>query len=188
MARFRVALSADFLKPNGDPALVDFNLVPLKADPRIEVGYVPATEDILTASALAEYDALILYAYQMRRSSLPESGRLGVVARFGVGYDSVDVDALADEGVATVITPGGVARPVAMGILALILALTTKLMAKDRLVRRGGEGFADLSAAGIGVGLTGKTLGTIGLGNIGSEMVKILRPLGLTFIAHDPNV
>ena len=34
----------------------------------------------------------------------------------------------------------------------------------------------------------GKTLGTIGLGNIGTEMVRIMRPLGLDFIAHDPNV
>jgi phosphoglycerate dehydrogenase-like enzyme len=121
----------------------------------------------------------------MRRSSLPASRRLAVVARFGVGYDSVDVEALADEGVATVITPGGVARPVAVGILALVLALANRLMAKDRLARRGGDGFADLC---VGVGLTGKTLGTIGVGNIGAEMVRIMRPLGLQFIAHDPNV
>ena len=123
----------------------------------------------------------------MRRASLPPSRRLGVVARFGVGYDSVDVEALADEGVATVITPGGVARPVAVGILAFVLALTNKIMAKDRLARRGAAGFADPSAP-IGVGLTGKTLGTIGLGNIGADMVRIMRPLGLDFIAHDPNV
>jgi phosphoglycerate dehydrogenase-like enzyme len=188
MASFRIALSADFLKPDGSPALADFDLAPLRADPRIHLGYVPAIADIIPASALEDYDALILYAYQMRRSSLPNSRRLGVVARFGVGYDSVDVDALADSGVATVITPGGVAHPVAVGILALILALTSRLTVKDRLARRGAKGFADLSVAGIGVGLTGKTVGTIGLGNIGTEMVKIMRPLGLRFIAHDPNV
>ncbi len=54
----------------------------------------------------------------MRQASLPANGRLGVVARFGVGYDSVDVEALADAGVATTITPGGVQRPVAVAILA----------------------------------------------------------------------
>jgi phosphoglycerate dehydrogenase-like enzyme len=188
MARFRVALSSDFLKPDGSPVLTDFDLEPLRTDPRITIGYVPAVDDVIPASALEEYDALILYAYQMRRRSLPSNQRLGVVARFGVGYDSVDVDALADAGVATVITPGGVARPVAVGILTLILALTSRLIGKDRLARRGSPGFADLTAAGTGVGLTGKTLGTIGLGNIGTEVVKIMRPLGLTFIAHDPNI
>ena len=185
MTAYRVALSADFLKPDGTPALADFDLAPLKADPNIEIGYVEAVNDIIPASALEAYDALILFAYQMRRASLPENGRLGVVARFGVGYDSVDVDALADAGVATTITPGGVQRPVAVAILALILALSNKLLTKDRLARRGADGFADPSAP-IGMGLTGKRLGTIGLGNIGADMVNIMRPLGLDFIAHDP--
>ena len=40
MTTFRVALSADFLKPDGSPAFADFDLTPLHADPRIEIGYV----------------------------------------------------------------------------------------------------------------------------------------------------
>lgn len=187
MTAYRVALSADFLKPDGTPALADFDLAPLKAEPNIEIGYVEAVNDIIPASALDAYDALILFAHQMRRASLPQNGRLGVVARFGVGYDSVDVDALADTGVATTITPGGVQRPVAVAILALILALSNKLLTKDRLARRGADGFADPSIP-IGTGLTGKRLGTIGLGNIGVDMVNIMRPLGLDFIAHDPGI
>jgi phosphoglycerate dehydrogenase-like enzyme len=184
---YRVALSADFRKPDGSPALADFNLAPLHADRRVEIGYVKAVDDIIPASELENYDALILFAYQLRRASLHANRRLGVVARFGVGYDSVDVEALADEGVATTITPGGVARPVAVAILALILALANKVMAKDRLARRGVEGFADPDQP-IGMGLTGRRLGTIGLGNIGAEMVRIMRPLGMDFIAHDPQV
>lgn len=187
MTPYRVALSADFLSPDGNLALDDFDLSPLRANPRVEIGYVKAVDDIIPASALEHYDALILFAHQMRRTSLHANGRLGVVARFGVGYDSVDVEALADEGVATTITPGGVQRPVAVSILALILALANKLLTKDRLARRGVAGFTDPSAP-IGMGLTGKRLGTIGLGNIGSDMVQIMRPLGLDFIAHDPAV
>ncbi|MBL8907104.1 MAG: dehydrogenase [Rhizobiales bacterium] len=187
MTPYRVALSADFLKPDGSPALDDFDLTPLRADPRVEIGYVEAVDDVIPAPALEHYDALILFAYQMRRLSLHANGRLGVVARFGVGYDSVDVEELANEGVATTITPGGVQRPVAVAILTLILALSTKLLAKDRLARRGVAGFTDPSAP-IGMGLTGKRLGTIGLGNIGTDMVQIMRPLGLDFIAHDPGV
>ena len=187
MTPYRVALSSDFLKPDGSAALADFDLTPLITHPRVEIGYVEAVNDIIPPAALETYDALILFAYQMRRASLPANGRLGVVARFGVGYDSVDVEALADEGVATTITPGGVQRPVAVAILALILALSNKLLTKDRLARRGVEGFTDPSAP-IGMGLTGRRLGTIGLGNIGADMVNIMRPLGLDFIAHDPAV
>jgi phosphoglycerate dehydrogenase-like enzyme len=187
LPKFRVALSADFLKPDGSPALADFNLEPLRSNKRVELGTVRALDDVIPASELEHYDALILLAHQLRGSSLPQSRRLGVVARFGVGYDTVDVEALADTGVATVITPGGVQRPVAVGILAFVLALMHRLLAKDKLARRGAPGFLD-PAAPIGIGITGKTLGTIGLGNIGSEMVRIMRPLGLTFVAHDPNV
>jgi phosphoglycerate dehydrogenase-like enzyme len=187
LPKFRVALSADFFKPDGSPALADFNLAPLRADGRVELGTVRALDNVIPASELEHYDAMILLAHQLRRSSLPKSRRLGVVARFGVGYDSVDIDALADAGVATVITPGGVQRPVAVSILAFILALTHRLLAKDKLARQGAEGFLEPSPP-IGVGINGKTLGTIGLGNIGSEMVRVMRPLGLTFIAYDPNV
>jgi D-3-phosphoglycerate dehydrogenase len=187
LPKFRVALSADFLKPDGSPAFADFDLEPLRSDKRVELGTVRALDDVIPAAELEHYDALILLAHQLRQNSLPQSRRLRVVARFGVGYDTVDVEALADAGVATVITPGGVQRPVAVGILALILALMHRLPAKDRLARQGAAGFLEPSPP-IGVGITGKTLGTIGLGNIGSEMVRIMRPLGLTFIAHDPYV
>src|SRR4026209_1123181 len=91
----------------------------------------------MPAAALPDYAALTLFGHQLRRARLPDTRRLGVVARCGVGYDSVDVEALADEGVATVITPGGVARPVAVGILSFILALTGKIATKDRLARLG---------------------------------------------------
>lgn len=187
MFEFRVALSGDFLTPDGSAAFPDFDLEPLHADPRIEIGYVAAENGIIPASALADFDALILFAYQMRRSSLPASRRLGVVARLGVGYDSVDVEALANEGVATIITPGGVARPVAVGILGFILTLAGKVFIKDGLARQGPQGFAERSKH-MGLGLTGRTVGSIGFGNIAAEMVRIMRPLQFRFIAHDPFV
>jgi phosphoglycerate dehydrogenase-like enzyme len=187
VSKFRVALSGDFLMTDGSAAFPDFDLEPLRSDPRIEIGYVNAINGIIPPAELETYDALILFAYQMRRSSLPADRRLGLVARLGVGYDSVDVEALADEGVATVITPGGVARPVAVGILTLILNLAGKAFIKDELARRGAQGFAERSKH-MGSGLTGKTVGSIGLGNIAAEMARIMRPLEFRFLAHDPFV
>jgi phosphoglycerate dehydrogenase-like enzyme len=66
-----------------------------------------------------------------------------------------------------------------------MLALTGKLMVKDRLARQGPPGFA---ARGhhMGVGLVGRTLGSIGIGNIGAELFRLAKPFDMTFIAHDP--
>ncbi len=185
MNKFRVALSGDFVRADGSPTFPDFDLSPLENDPRIELGYVQPMDGAVPAEALRGYDALILLAPRMTRASLPKDGQLALVARFGVGYDNVDVEHLAAEGVATVITPKAVARPVAVGILTLILTLTGKVLAKDGLARKGGAGFAE-RAANMGVGLVGKTLGSIGMGNIGSETVRICRPLDLRVIAYDP--
>jgi D-3-phosphoglycerate dehydrogenase len=60
-------------------------------------------------------------------------------------------------------------------------------MVKDRLTRLGPEGFAQKTQH-MGVGLVGKTLGSVGIGNIGAEMFRLCRPLDMNFIAHDPFV
>ena len=116
---------------------------------------------------------------------MPKSGRLGVIARFGVGYDTVDVDACTKAGIALVITPDGVRRPVAVSIITLMLALTGKLMVKDRLTREAAAGFAK-RADHMGVGLVGRTLGSLGIGNIGAELFRLAKPFDMKFIAHDP--
>ena len=73
----------------------------------------------------------------------------------------------------------------AVSILTLILALTGKLMIKDQLTREGPDGF-NRRGQHMGVGLVGKTLGSIGIGNIGAEMFRVCKPLDMRFIAHDP--
>ena len=150
----------------------------MRADRRVEIGYVPAVDDVIPAAALEDYDALILFAYQLRRASLPANRRLGVVARFGVGYDSVDVEALADEGVATTITPGGVQRPVAVAILALVLALANKLMAKDRLARRGRRWLCRSFRADRHGAHRQDGWGLSGLAISATEMVRIMQAIG----------
>src|ERR671918_2060742 len=139
--KFRVALSGDFKKADGSPTFPDFDLAPLRNAAGVEVAYIDAANPI-RADQLADFDALILLVPRFARESIHPNGRLAAVARFGVGYDNVDVDALTEAGIALVITPDGVRRPVAVSILTLILALTGKLIAKDRLTRQAAAGFA----------------------------------------------
>src|SRR4051812_25761240 len=187
VAPFRVALSGDFRKVDGTPAYPMFDLTPLTATPGVEYAYVDAVDGVMQAADLAGFDALILLAHRFDERSIPAGDRLAVVARFGVGYKIVDVPACTAAGIALVITPDGVRRPVAVTVLTFMFALAGKLMIKDRLTRQGPAGWAQRSAH-MGLGLTGRTLGQLGIGNIGSEVFRIAAPLGMRFIAHDPFV
>jgi D-3-phosphoglycerate dehydrogenase len=183
-APFRVALSGDFRKADGSPTYPDFDLAPLNSAPGVEMAFLESANP-LRSDQLEGFDALILLAHRFTRDSVPKSGRLAVVARFGVGYDTVDVEACTQAGVALAITPDGVRRPVAVSIVTLMLALTGKLMVKDRLTREAAAGFARRGDY-MGVGLVGRTLGALGIGNIGAELFRLARPFDMTFIAHDP--
>ena len=184
MSAFRVALSADFRKPDGSPSFPEFDLSPLEEHPDIDPFYLEP-EDEISAAQLADVDALILLAPRVGAASLTPNGRLAVVARFGVGYDNVDLAACSAHDVAAVITPDGVRRPVAVSILTFIFALSGRLFVKDALARQGPAGWAEKTAHN-GVGLVGLTLGSVGMGNIGAEMFRLARPLDMKFIAHDP--
>ncbi len=187
MTTFRVALSGDFVSPDGSLAFPDFDMSPLTGDSRIEVEYVQPIDGTMPASGLEGFDALILLVPKFGPDSVPADGRLALVARFGVGYDNVDLDACNRHGIAAVITPDGVRRPVAVAIITLVLALSGKLMAKNRLTRRGPDGWAE-RASHMGVGLVGLTLGSLGVGNIGAETFRLAKPFDMEFIAHDPYV
>lgn len=181
---YRVAFSADFRLPGGAPAYPDFDLTPISGDPRIELTWLPPGERV-RAGDIEDTDALVLLVPRFDVGSIPASGRLGLVARFGVGYDSVDVAACSAAGVAVSITPDGVRRPVAQAILTLLLALAGRLMAKDRITREGPDGFHTRSRH-MGTGLVGRTLASVGMGNIGGEMFRLAAPFGMRHIAHDP--
>ena len=78
-----------------------------------------------------------------------------------MGYDTVDVPACTANDIALCITPDGVRRPVAVSIVTFMLALTGKMMVKDRLARMGAPGFA-ARGEHMGVGLVGRTFGSLG--------------------------
>ena len=185
MSIIRVALSSDFKKPNGSPAYPMFDLRLLQNNPDIEVAYIDPIDGRMTSDSMADFDALILLAATFDANSIPKNNRLSLVARFGVGYDNVDIDACTSAGIGVVITPDGVRRPVAVTILTFILALAGKIFAKDRLTREGPSGFRK-RADYMGIGLVGRTLGSIGVGNIGAEMFRMCIPFDMKFIAYDP--
>jgi phosphoglycerate dehydrogenase-like enzyme len=180
---FRVGVTRDFLKPDGTLAHGDIGLGLLDEARGVEWGFLAEDTPELPAAHLRGYDALLVLAPRVSAASLEGADRLALLARFGVGYDSVDVPACTARDVLLTITPDGVRRPVAAAVMALLLALTHKLLVKDRLTRAGR--WAE-KLDHMGQGVTGRTLGIIGLGNIGRDIVTLARPFGMRFLAFDP--
>ena len=99
---------------------------------------------------------------------------LRVVANFGVGYDRVDVAALAARAVVVTNTPGVLDEATADLAFALILAVRRQVVQGDRFVRTGGWS-GSWSEGGLAEELTGSTLGILGLGRIGSAVARRAR-------------
>jgi phosphoglycerate dehydrogenase-like enzyme len=183
--RFRVGLTRDFLRPDGTLGYGDIGLDLLDQAPNVEWEFLAENTVELRADQVRDYDALLVLAPRVTAATVEGAERLAIVARFGVGYDNIDVDACTRNGVLLTITPDGVRRPVAVSVIAFLLALSLKLLAKDRLTR---EGRWTEKLDYMGMGLTGRTLGLIGVGNIGREILTLAKPFGMRYLAYDPYV
>src|SRR5437868_4913318 len=146
----------------------------------------PQPGKVATPDALNQFDAIFSLALQIGPESLKGVDRLAVVARWGVGYDMIDTDALTEAGIVLCITPNAVRRPVAEAILSLIFALLKNIPEQDRLTRAG-KWRGDLTR--LGRNIPGHTLGSVGCGNIARELFRLARPLGFSrLLAADPFV
>jgi phosphoglycerate dehydrogenase-like enzyme len=178
---FRVGVTRDVRLEDGSS---DFDFGLLDAAPDVAWDFLAEDVRELAPGLLHGYDAVVVFSPAVTVETLAEGDRPLLVARLGVGYDRVDVDACTERGVLLSITPDGVRRPLAAGAMAFVLTLAHRLPAKDREVRDGRwERFAH-----VGVGLTGRTLGLIGVGNIGRDVVRLFEPFGMRRIAYDPYV
>jgi len=179
---FRVGLTRDCLGTDGktpvfDPAAFDV----LRGETSLSFEILEEGGSEVTPEQAARYDALVVLVPRVTARTLAGSDRrLRIVA---VGYDNVDTEACTRAGVVLTITPDGVRRSVATVILSFVLALSQKLFVKDRLTK---SGRWNERTNHMGIGLTGKIFGSIGLGNIGREAFRLLRPLDMVHIACDP--
>jgi len=184
MDEFRVGYSAAFRRNNGSWNFPGFDPHIMDGDARLKAVALK-NGPVISPTDLLGLDGLILAGETLPAETLQASETLCVVARFGVGYDKVDVHACSRADVALCTTPDAVRRPVAVAALTLVLSLAGRLLVKDQLVREGPSGFARRSDY-MGVGLTGRTLASVGLGNIGLEMFRLATPFGMRHIAFDP--
>jgi D-3-phosphoglycerate dehydrogenase len=178
VAEFRIGVTRDLLRDDGT-TVYDFAML---GDAGLGWDFLAESVGVLRPADLEGYDALLCFSPRVPRETIVNVDRLRLVARLGVGYDTVDVEACTEQGVLVTITPDGIRRPMASSAMAFVLALAHQLLQKDQHVRAGGW---DRFAFG-GTGLTGRTLGLIGVGNVGTDLVRLAEPWEMRMIAHDP--
>jgi phosphoglycerate dehydrogenase-like enzyme len=183
--KVRIGLTRDLFDKNGKFILPCPGPKWLEEMPNVEYETLPEFSREVKAEQIADFDMVISLYPRWTEQTLASNNRLLAVMREGVGYDMIDVPALTNAGVLLCITPSGVRRPMATAIIALVLALSLRLLDKVKLVR---DGRWAEKAKYHGMGLVGKTLGSIGAGNIGHEMFALAKPFGMKHIAYDPYV
>jgi D-3-phosphoglycerate dehydrogenase len=185
-AKFRVGITRDILDSRGAPAFGDAALDILRGAPNVEWEYLPEIVPAVTSDHAARYDAVYVNNARVPDTAVARADcRLRVVARHGVGYDSVNVPAMTGAGVLVTHTPSSMPRPVATIALTYILALAGRLFLKDRITRTGRW---KERMDNMGMGLTGRTLGVVGAGRIGKELLRMARTFDLKLLAADPYV
>ena len=167
--RFKLGIVRDVLNAAGEPSFGTSALEVLKGNPELEWEYTPERVNEITPDLAACYDGLYVNSSRVTAAS--------------VGYDSVDVPAITAKGIALTNTPIAIRRPVAVAALTLMFALAGRLFAKDRITRAGR--WAERNDL-MGMGLVGRTLGIVGAGGIGQELLRVSAPFGLRRLVADP--
>lgn len=137
----------------------------------------------LEGDALVAYldgvEAAIIGLEPMTREVLARLPALKLVAKFGVGLDNVDVAACRDQGIAIGWTGGVNRRSVSEMTLSLMIGLCRNMFFSSRQLHQG------VWNKSGGYQLSGKTVGIIGVGNIGQDLVPMLKPFGCRVLVND---
>lgn len=167
---FRVALTADFYDA-GELRYRDIGLDYFAEYPQFVVSRFAEHRPIIEPQQLAGVNGAIVLTPRVTAESLQQSADLLAIARFGVGYDSVDVAACTAAGVVLLITTGAVNRSVAEATVGWMLALGHHVRTKDQLVRTGQW---DARSQYMGSELRQRTIGLVGFGGIAQRVLKML--------------
>ncbi len=134
---------------------------------------------------IADLDAILLRLTKLHEATIDRARHLKVVARYGVGFDTVDVDALTRRGIPLTVIGTANSTPVAEHAVGMMLALTHRLALYDGRVRN--DRFFDRDPTAQ-TELWRKTVLIVGYGRIGARVAKRLSGFDMDIVVADPNV
>lgn len=183
MNSYRVAVTGENANPDGSTIYGDIGLERLEQAGLSWEVLAKSGSDTVSAAALEGFNALFaLGHYKVSADSIRGLKDFRHVARFGAGYDAVDVPACTEAGVVVTNAPEAVRKPMAHATIALLFALAHNLVMKDRLVRTGRW---NEKKDWRGAGLDDATIGLVGLGGIGESIARDVASLGLKTVAYN---
>lgn len=150
-----------------------------------EVIEIQSRDPQLVSSRASDADALLNLYATLPREVLKEMPRLKVIVRYGVGVDTIDLQAATELGIFVANVPDYGVEEVASHAMALILGLARKVCIYDRAVRRGTW---DVKMGKPIRRLVGQKVGLVGFGRIPTALVPKLQSLGFRVLAYDPYV
>lgn len=184
--KFLVMLTADFYDNTGAGKYRDIGLSVLAEQPHVEQRVFKEHRQQIGPDQVGDAQGVIVLTPAVTAESVSKADNLLVMARFGVGYDAVDVKACTGADVLVTITVGAVDRSVAEATIGWMIALSHNLRVKDGLLRAGRW---DERTKYMGRELRDRTLGVIGLGGIARKTIELLRGFGMKQpLAFDPFV
>ena len=177
MSKHRVLVRAKLKFHDPCPVLTFFE------EANCEVAYLPGSApwpEEETREQLAGMDGILAGGDYGNPFTLEKADRLKVIARSGVGYDRIDLDLCSERGIVVTNTPGAMADAVADEALALMLALIRRVFEGDRQVKAGAY------AVTVAEDLAAMTLGLVGCGRIGAEVVRRAAAFKMRILVYDP--
>ena len=130
-------------------------------------------------------DGLVVLRPWVKKSTFASGAdNLVVIGRSGAGYDKIDLDACTEAGVAVFNAPLALNHSTASSALLFMLALAKRLPEQERITRAGRW---DRQAEVLGGEIAGRTLGIVGLGHSGRELVRLVAPFGMRILAYSPH-
>jgi phosphoglycerate dehydrogenase-like enzyme len=182
--RFAVAWTGDFFDAMGHAKYPDMGRSVLAEHAHIEDRVMSEARSPIGADQLAGVQAAIVLTPSVTAESVSQAGNFLVIARFGVGYDAVDVAACTAADVAVLIATGAVDRSVAEATVGWMIALGHHMQVKDQLVRTGQW---NERSRYMGLELRDRVLGVVGLGGIARALIGLLSSFGMRQpLAYDP--
>jgi D-3-phosphoglycerate dehydrogenase len=165
--------------PIAEDGIEVFRRTGLEVD--VKTGQAPAD----LKKTVGRYDALVVRSEtKVTRDVLDAASHLQVVGRAGVGVDNIDVEAATEKGVVVVNAPTGNTTSAAEHAIALMLSLSRHIPEASASLKSGKWERGRF----MGLEVRGKTLGIVGLGQVGSEVARRARGLEMRVIAYDPFV
>lgn len=143
----------------------------LREQTTLHVGFGPEAEDVDEVAPLLE--GIVVRYDGVSAETLRRAERLRVIARAGVGFENIAVDAARERGLPVLITAGANARSVAEHAFALAFALARDVVRWDRVIRERPDDLGTLRERDLSPMLTGARLGLVGVGGIGAELARI---------------